>query len=276
MSALSLRNTVLGMVSLLFVACDEEARDQRGVQHQDRRTTESVEAVTARIDDLETRLAALEQRVTEIAGLRGLSTGGDLPRRGDRLRAAQTPRHRSSLTGTQSREAAQQSAGPGQVVDFTKASEGQVFPQYGSRNMVVETSAGLGLTSASREPVNLVFSDFSVAERIEVMVSLRTGFWTDQKIRLLNDDRAVIAVTLSNYDLSFGDHVKKRSITGWKRGEERNQLRIVIENSNAWLYVNDRFFGVQAIEFVKANRLEISGIKRDQDFVYSVSVQPLS
>ncbi|MFZ0255289.1 MAG: hypothetical protein WAN46_06540 [Gammaproteobacteria bacterium] len=280
MSALLRKSAVLALVWLLFAACGETTPGQRGAQRQDLQTTASVEAtgegIAARIEGLETRLAALERRVTQLGRLRGLPTGAALFREGNRLPAAQTARQAPAQAGSQAGEAVKQSAGPGQAVDFTNAAEGQIFPQYGSRNMIIKTSAGLALTSASQEPVNLVFSDFSLAGRIEVIVSLRTGFWTDQQIRLLNDDRPLIAVTLSNYDLKFGDYVKKRSTTGWKRGEERNQLRIVIDNDNAWLYINKQFFGVQEIEFAKANRLEISGIKRDQDFVYSISVQPLS
>ena len=280
MTTFLLQSSVVSMVLLLFAGCGENTPAQRGAQRQDLTTTQSIEAtgegIAARIEDLETRLAALEGRVAELADLRSPSTGGILPRQAGHLAPAQTAKQLSSPPGADLPEAMKQSAGLGEVVDFTSAAEGQIFPRYGARNMIVKTSAGLGLTSASIEPVNLVFSDFSLAERIEVIVSLRTGFWTDQQIRLLKDDHLVIAVTLSNYDLKFGDHIKKRSTTGWKRGEERNQLRIAIENNNAWLYINKQFFGVQEIELTEANRLEINGIKRDQDFVYSVSVQPLS
>lgn len=275
------RAGVVSMVWLLFVACGETTSVSQGPQRQDLGTQESVEASeernAARIEDLEARVAALERKMTEIANLGSMGREVRSARESDRRVAAQVSRQSpATALGIQSGQAVKESTGPGQAVDFTHASEGQIFPQYGSRNMIVKTSAGLGLTSASREPVDLVFSDFSLAERMEVIVSLRTGFWTGQQIRLLNDDRPVVAVTLSNYDLKFGDHSKKRSTTGWKRGEERNQLRIMIEDNNAWLYVNKRFFGVQEIELATANRLEISGIKRDQDFVYAVSVQPLS
>ena len=272
MSALRLKIAVLSLVWLLLAACGETTPGQRGAQGQDPRATASAEAtgagIAGRIEDLETRVRALERRVAKLSPLRGLPTGNGLPQEGDRPPAAQTAR--------QAQGAVKNSVGRGLVVDFTNAPEGKIFPEYGSRNMIVKTWAGLALTSASNEPVNLVFSDFSLEERIEVIVTLRTGFWTDQQIRLLNDDRLVLAVTLSNYDLKFGDHVKKRSTTGWNRGEEPNQLRIVIENNNTWLYVNKRFFGVQEIEVAQVNRLEINGIKRDQDFVYGVSVRPLS
>nr|MBS0021384.1 hypothetical protein [Gammaproteobacteria bacterium] len=281
MSALTLKIAVLSLVWLLLAACGETTPGQRGAQGQDPRASASAEAtgagIAGRIEDLETRVRALERRVTQLSRLRGLPTGNAaLPQEGDRPPAAQTARQSPALAARQAQEVVKKSVGGGQVVDFTKAPEGKIFPEYGSRNMIVKTWAGLALTSASNEPVNLVFSDFSLEERIEVIVSLRTGFWTEQQIRLLNDDRLVLAVTLSNYDLKFGDHVKKRSTTGWNRGEEPNQLRIVIENNNTWLYVNKRFFGVQEIEAAQVNRLEINGIKRDQDFVYAVSVRPLS
>jgi hypothetical protein len=280
MSGVWSKSGVLGMVCLLLSACGESTPGQRGEERQDLGTTASAEAIreeiVARIKDLEIRLAALEGRVNQLASLSGLPADDAVPQEERRFPASTAARQTPAHAGGQPREAVKQSAGPGQVVDFTNASEGQIFPQYGPRNMIVETSAGLALTSASSEPVNLVFSDFSLENRIEVTVGLRTGFWTGQQIRLLNDDRPVVAVTLTNYDLKFGDHVKKRSSTGWNRGEERNQLRIVIENNNAWLYVNKRFFGVQEIESAQANRLEITGIKRDEDFVYSVSVLSLS
>ncbi len=266
------------MVWLLVASCGETTTGQNGAHREDPGATASLKAVAermaGRIEELEIRLAALERRVTRLSRHNGLPEGNALPRIGSGLSVAE--KAPPSPGAKQPPASAQQAAGHGQAVDFSNAVEGQIFPEYGPRNMIVKTSAGLGVTSASSAPVDLVFSDFSLAERIEVAVSLRTGFWTDQQIRLSNDDRLVIAVTLSNYDLKFGDHVKKRSTTGWKRGDERNQLRIVIDNNNAWLYINKRFFGVQAIESSKANRLEISGIKRDQDFVYSVSVRPSS
>lgn len=256
-----LRSTVLSGLWLLLAACgDSPSGPGKAIE----------EEIGARFENLETRMAALEQRIAELAGTH---EGDALPVGDDSEALAQVTPQPSDPT--QGRVMAK-SDPIGQSVDFTQASEGQVFPQYGARNMVVKTWAGLGLTSASPAPVDLVFSDFLLADRLEVLVSIRTGFWTGQQINLLDDDRSVIAVTLNRYDLKFGDHVKKRNVAGWKHGEERNQLRIVIENHNARLFVNRRFFGVQEIEFAKANRLEINGIKRDQDFVYSVSVQPLS
>lgn len=278
MSALLLRGGLFSMVWLLISACGESTTGQHGGHRRDPGAaapfSAAEEQLAVRIQDLETRLVALERRVTQLVRRKGFPEDDLLPRGGRGPSVAETGR--PSPKATHVSESAEQAAGLGQAVDFTNAQEGQIFPQYGARNMIVKTSAGLGLTSASSDPVDLVFSDFSLAEQIEVVVSLRTGFWMKQQIRLLNDSRPVITVTLRNYDLKFGDHVKKRSTTGWKRGEERNQLRIVIENNNAWLYINKRFFGVQEIESSKANRLEITGIKRDQDFVYSVSVRPPS
>ncbi|MGF1616144.1 MAG: hypothetical protein ACFCVA_20140 [Gammaproteobacteria bacterium] len=252
-----LRSTVLSGLWLLLAACGDSTSGPR-------------EAIEERLEDLETRMATLEQRVAELAGV---PEGDALPVGDDSEAVTQVSQQPSDPTQGRGMEKPYQ---VGQSVDFTQASEGQIFPQYGARSMIVKTWAGLGLTSASPTPVDLVFSDFSLADRIEVLVSIRTGFWTGQQINLLDDDRGVIAVTLNRYDLKFGDHVKKRNVAGWKHGEEQNQLRIVIENNNARLFVNRRFFGVQEIELAKANRLEINGIKRDQDFVYSVSVQPLS
>lgn len=249
------------MLLCLLVSCsptDQPSHEDLPNSEAPRPDDQRLAHALSQLEDFNRRLMALEEAMARLEGAQR-----PLPR-SDRQLPGAAPADR------------RQAAWKGQSADFSAAREGQIFPQYGSPNMIVETSAGRGLTSASNIPVDLVFTDFSVAERAEVMVSLRTGFWTDQQISLWDDDRKIIAVTLSNYDLRFGDHAKKRSSSGWKRGEESNQLRIVIEDNNAWLYVNKKFFGVQKVDFKKTNRLKITGIKRDQDFVYAISVQPLS
>ena len=215
--------------------------------------TGKVEQLAGRLDSVEERLAALEVR------------HGTLSPAGATAEAEVT--------------VSPVPAGAGQVgetIRFSAYPEGRVFPKYGMPNMIVETSAGRALTSASGAPATFEFADFEISERIDVLVQIRTGYWTDQQLVLLDGDTEIIAITMSNYDLRFGDHVKKRSRTGWKRGEQKNELRLTIAENRARLFVNDRFFGVQEVAFSRANKVRITGIKRDKDFVYAVSVRPLS
>lgn len=222
-----------------------------------------IDQLAARVDTVEERLASLEAQVA--ARDRGFARGS-AGASGDKDESIST-------VSTPVPESADQ---VGQTVLFSAYPEGRVFPKYGMPNMIVETSAGLALTSASGTPATLEFADFAISERIDVLVQIRTGYWTEQQLVLLDGDAEIIAITMSNYDLRFGDHVKKRSRTGWKRGEEKNELRLTIADNRARLFVNDRFFGVQEVAFSRANKLRITGIKRDKDFVYAVWVRPLS
>jgi hypothetical protein len=222
-----------------------------------------LEQLGARVDTVEERLASLEAQTA--ARDRGFTRG-----------SAGAPGDKEGSMPAVASGAPESGGQAGQTVLFSAYSVGRVFPEYGMPNMIVETSAGLALTSASGTPATLEFADFDISERIDVLVQIRTGYWTEQQLVLLDGDAEIIVITMSNYDLRFGEHVKKRSRTGWKRGEEKNELRLTIAENRARLFVNDRFFGVQEVAFSRANKLRITGIKRDKDFVYAVSVRPLS
>lgn len=244
---------------------------------------ENLRYLLGRIEDLEDRLDALQQSFEALgqgAATRQFANGahGSMSGKvgGTGTSDAVADKSGKEIGGRSGRSTSLGGVPSGQTVVFSSYAEGQTLPRYGSSNMIVETSEGLGLTSASSTPANLVFSDFLIANGAEAIVDLRTGFWTSQEISLWDNDHKIISVTLKNYDLKFGDHAKKRSTVGWRRGEEKNRLKITLEGGYARLYVNGKFFGVQAVQYATVDRLKITGITRDQDFIYAVSVEPAS
>ena len=149
------------------------------------------------------------------------------------------------------------------------------MPELGAHNVVVETSAGRGLTSASRQPADMVLSDFAVSDPVEIILRLRTTFWSGQRIAFVDDNETILELILDNYDMRFGEYARKRSTTGWKRGEEQNEIKVTLDGKHARLFVNGKFFGLQDVKFRKINQIKILGLKRDMDFLYAVSVGPL-
>jgi hypothetical protein len=244
---------------------------------------ENLRYLLGRIEDLEDRLDALQRSVEVLdreAATRQFANGAHGPMPG-KVGGTGTPdavadKPGEEIGGGFGRNTPLGGVPSKQTVVFSSYAEGQILPRYGSSNMIVETSEGLGLTSASRTPANLVFSDFFIPNGVEAIVDLRTGFWTGQEISLWDNDHKIISVTLKNYDLKFGDHAKKRSTVGWRRGEEKNRLKITLKGGYARLYVNGKFFGVQAVQYATVDKLNITGINRDQDFIYAVSVEPAS
>jgi hypothetical protein len=166
---------------------------------------------------------------------------------------------------------------------FSAYQASDIVKELGEHNMIVNTEKGVALTSSSSTPTMIVLQGFSYKDKIELQINLDFNGNFSQKIVLLDSEKDVISLKFErtvdysehNRLLSFGDHQKKLEYGGWKSGNDINNLKITIKDNRARFFLNDVFWGLQEITFDTIDKVTISGIKRDEDFIYSVSVTPL-
>ncbi|MCI5189102.1 MAG: hypothetical protein D3905_04720 [Candidatus Electrothrix sp. AS4_5] len=158
---------------------------------------------------------------------------------------------------------------------FTAYELGDIVPKLGKHNMIVKTKQGKALTSASSLPATFILQGFSYKNMV-LEINLDLGR-IKHKISFLDKNKEVLFLKLTPYDAIFGDYTNDKVMRkAWKGGKEINNLKIKIQNNIARFYLNDIFSGLQEITFDTIDKITVAGIKREKDFIYSVSVKPLN
>ncbi len=167
---------------------------------------------------------------------------------------------------------------------FSSYKEGDVIPTLGNYNMIVKTARGLALTGASSSPAMVALSGFSYQGDIELIVKLDTnGEPATEKISLWSGNNEFISidfgasgVELSRYyTLTFGDYNKSSKELDYKGDDFPNEFKISISDGIARFYLNNSFVALQKVNVDTIDKASVSGIKRGEDFLYSISVTPM-
>lgn len=169
---------------------------------------------------------------------------------------------------------------------FAAYQAGDIVPELGKHNMIVNTGNGLALTSASSSSAIIALQGFSYRDNIELQLNMDLNGDRDgrlaHEIILWDRSRQTISLKIEGdhyYEqlssLIFGDHKKKLENGGWKKDYTINNFKITIQDNLARFYLNDIFWGLQQVTFDTIDKITVAGIKRDQDFVYSISVTPM-
>ena len=158
---------------------------------------------------------------------------------------------------------------------FAAYQAGDIVPELGTHNMIVNTKQGQALTSATSSPTLIALQGFSFKDKIELKLDLDlTEF--NHLISLLDRNKEVISLKFKDTDIAFGNHKRKWGNDGnWKGGKAVNNLKITIQDNIARFYLNDNFWGLQEVTFDTIDKVTVAGIKRDEDFIYSISVTPM-
>ncbi|WP_420209219.1 hypothetical protein [Candidatus Electronema sp. JC] len=167
---------------------------------------------------------------------------------------------------------------------FSSYNEGEIVPELGNDNMIVKTARGLALTGASSSPAMIIVSGFSYKNSVELIVKIDTnGEPATEKISLWSGTKEFISIDFGAsgtelgryYTLTFGDYTKSSKDIDYKGDDFPNELKITISNGIARFYLNGSFIALQKVNINTVDKASVSGIKRGEDFIYSVSVTPL-
>lgn len=77
------------------------------------------------------------------------------------------------------------------------------------------------------------------------------------------------------YTLIFGDYTKSSKELDYKGDDFPNEFKIAISDGIARFYLNNSFVALQNVDVDTIDKASVSGIKRDKDFIYSISVTPM-
>ncbi len=150
-----------------------------------------------------------------------------------------------------------------------------ILADFGEGNMIVENSRGIALTSAFSKPTTFVLKGFSISKAVEFKVNLDLGGFAN-KITLWNDNSEILSVKFQNSQITFGDYTRGYREAGWQGGDAPNDVKVTIDANNiAKLFINDNFFGIQKASCTVCNKLTVEGIKRNEDYLYEISVNSL-
>ncbi|MCI5194561.1 MAG: hypothetical protein D3915_15840 [Candidatus Electrothrix sp. AU1_5] len=149
---------------------------------------------------------------------------------------------------------------------------GDIAPQLGEHNMIINTKNGLGLTSSTKFPTMITLEGFSYRDKMELKLDLDLAKF-NHVLSLSDRNREVIALKFKDSTIFFGDYKEKYDWAGWKSAI--NNLKITIQGNLARLYLNDKFLRLEEVTFDTIDKVTMSGIKRDKDFIYSISVTPM-
>ncbi len=167
---------------------------------------------------------------------------------------------------------------------FSSYKQGDIIPEIGENNMIVKAPEGLALTSSSGSATTVVLQGFSFSDDLELKVNMDINGPFTHNIILWDDDREIISVQFKGKYraadeerniTTFGDHSKKLETVPWKDYARANDVKITISDNLARLFINGIFFGLQEVDNVNINKVSLTGIRRDTDFLYSISIGSL-
>ncbi|WPD24037.1 MAG: hypothetical protein SD837_05620 [Candidatus Electrothrix scaldis] len=166
---------------------------------------------------------------------------------------------------------------------FAAYQAGNIVPELGKHNMIVNTKSGQALTSATSSQAMITLQGFSYKDRMELLINADFDKQFAVEITLWDRNNEIVSLKFSDTSrasegyqtLTFGDHNKKLNNGGWKSGDKTNDIKITIQDNLARFYLNDNFWGLQEVTFDTIDKVTVAGIKRDEDFIYSISVTPM-
>lgn len=167
---------------------------------------------------------------------------------------------------------------------FSSYKEGNMVKSLGNDNMIVKTDRGLALTSASSSPAIISLSGFSYQRGVEFIVKIDTnGEPATEKISLWSGNNEFVSVDFGAsgtelgryYILTFGDYAKSSKEIDYRGDDFPNEFRISISDGIARFYLNGSFITLQKVNVSTIDKASVSGIKRGEDFIYSISVTPM-
>lgn len=142
------------------------------------------------------------------------------------------------------------------------------------------------MTSATSSPAMIALEGLSYRDKMELQLNVDFNGKLTQEIILRDRNKEVISLKFGgegdnwysedNNSLTFGDHKKEIRYGGWRKSKPAtNALKVTIQDNLARFYLNDNFWGLQEVTFDTIDKVTVSGIKRDEDFIYSISVTPM-